>query len=611
MTTATTARCYGTFQYRPSPDGRRGHWAIDARADIAIRIKRLFVGINQARTGTLLVSDTPETSYDLEWILQRWPMTPADQSSQRRLTQRAQGFRETDDLVAKMLAGYTPPPGEGRREPAVAPYPYQEVVPRLVAATGRLLCCDPLGSGKTAEALLLLCDPKALPAVVVTMTQLPKQWQRQAAKFTPWLNCYVATSGKPHLFAPENGQQELPFGVDMATAPTGIPDVFILNYTKLDGWRDYLAGFVTTVIFDEAQELRTGAGTNKWSAARQIADAATYKLGLTSTPVFNYGNEIFNIMEVLAPGELGEEAEFRREWCTTGSNGKLKVTDPAALGTALRGKGLLLRRTHADTGRSPGDEPIRVEQPVDTDPAVLKRLTGDVTAMARLVLDTTADRTERWRASGELDLRLRHATGVAKAPFVAEYARFLLDSVDKLILFGWHHDVYDIWLNRLSGFNPVRFTGTETTRMRDQSIERFITGDSRVLVMSLRAGVGVDGLQGVCHTVLFGELDWSPAVIEQNIGRVWRDGQTQPVMAHFALADEGADPPMCEVLGIKRRQSDPILNPDAALFLPGQSEAPLDKVKMLAMQTLQRAGIEVPALRRIDTDRLDRLATGS
>ena len=46
-------------------------------------------------------------------------------------------------------------------------------------------------------------------------------------------------------------------------------------------------------------------------------------------------------------------------------------------------------------------------------------------------------------------------------------------------------------------------------------LDDFIDGDARVLMMSLRSGAGLDGLQEVSHTAVFGELDWSPGVHRQ------------------------------------------------------------------------------------------------
>jgi hypothetical protein len=56
-----------------------------------------------------------------------------------------------------------------------------------------------------------------------------------------------------------------------------------MNYAKLLGWGDYLAGIVKTVIFDEMQELRrdesqAGVQTAKYQAACMVADEASFTM---------------------------------------------------------------------------------------------------------------------------------------------------------------------------------------------------------------------------------------------------------------------------------------------------------------------------------------------
>jgi hypothetical protein len=53
-------------------------------------------------------------------------------------------------------------------------------------------------------------------------------------------------------------------------------------------------------------------------------------------------------------------------------------------------------------------------------------------------------------------------------------------------------------------------------------------------------------------TFVFGEIDWSPGVHKQCIGRVHRDGQDEPCTAYFLLSEAGAGPIMAGVLGMKR-----------------------------------------------------------
>lgn len=120
------------------------------------------------------------------------------------------------------------------------------------------------------------------------------------------------------------------------------------------------------------------------------------------------------------------------------------------------------------------------------------------------------------------------STGLAKAPFVAEFVRLRLESEERIVLFGWHRAVCDIWLDRLAEFNPVLYTGTESPNQKGAVLEAFKEGGSRVLIMSLRSGSGVDGLQSVAKVAVFGELDWSLWVHEQGTGRLRRDGIAPP-----------------------------------------------------------------------------------
>lgn len=423
----------------------------------------------------------------------------------------------------------------------------------------------------TTSALLGLSAPDALPVLVVTPTHLPNQWLAELALTWPTLRGYAVTKTAAYdLQAACNGQH---------------PDVVVVNYAKLPGWADALAGQVKTVIFDEVQELRRGTSTFKGVAAARVADAATYVAGLSASPVYNWGGEIHNILSILSPDCLGSREEFLREWGAAESNGKVTVADPAALGTWLRDNGLMLRRTRRDVAREL-PEPVRIRQTVDADREAIDQLAGNAVDMARLVLDTAARQQQRWTAAGDLDWRLRQATGVAKAPYVAEFVRMLLESEDKVVLFGWHRVVYQVWAQRLAEYKPVLYTGSETPAQKHQAAQEFIHGDARVLMMSLRAGVGLDGLQKASSVAVFGELDWSPGVLDQCVGRLARDGQQAAVAAYFLVSDHGADPVMDEVLGLKRMQAEPIRDPDAPLLTPAASNA--DRVKLLAQAVIDR-----------------------
>jgi SNF2 family DNA or RNA helicase len=293
-------------------------------------------------------------------------------------------------------------------------------------------------------------------------------------------------------------------------------------------------------------------------------------------------------MGALAPDLLGSRSEFLREW-GSGDYGMARhaaVKNPAALGTYLRDQGLLLRRTRKDVHRELPD-PIEVEQHVDTDHATIEQVAADVAHNARVMLgEVEATRTERFQAAGEVDWRMRQATGLAKAAYVAEFAKLLLESEERIVLFGWHRGCYDVWLDKLAAYHPVLYTGTESPQQKARAAEEFKGGQARILIMSLRSGAGLDGLQDWCSVAVFGELDWSPEVHRQCTGRLARDGQESTVVAYYMVSDDGTDPLMADVLGIKKQQAEPIRDPHLPLFT---SLAPAtDRARALAAAVLQR-----------------------
>jgi SNF2 family DNA or RNA helicase len=554
--------------------GRRGtQWVITAEPHVMIKLKRLFPRLTTYRTGLVGIQDTVEIARDLEWFTTRYPLR-ADEVTAAYLAAQAERHRATEQAILDILAGQRTLSGE-LQEPARPPRPYQLQAADVVLATGRLLLADDVGLGKTFSSLLVLRQPATLPALVVTLTHLPWQWLGELEKSLPWLHGHVVTKGTPYSPASRRG------------SGGRAPDVLIMSYSKLAGWADHLAGQVSTVIFDEIQELRHGTMSLKGQAAARVADKAAYRMGLSATPVYNYGGEIHNIMSVLAPDALGSRGEFLREWggSEVGMGRNVKVADPAALGTYLRDQGLLLRRTRKDVHRELPD-PIEVEQQVDTDHATIEQVAADIEQTARLLLGETATREERFLAAGEVDWRMRQATGVAKAAYVAEFAKLLLESESRVVMFGWHRDVYDIWLASLAGYNPVLYTGTESATQKARSAEAFRTGESRVLMMSLRSGAGLDGLQDCCSVTVFGELDWSPEIHRQCIGRLARDGQEETVVAYYMVSDDGTDPLMAEVLGIKKQQAEPIRDPHAPLFT--ELVPTTDRARRLAADVLAR-----------------------
>ncbi len=499
---------------------------------VKIKLKALFPQIPKGAGGPYRFGNTPVRCADIAWFESRYPMamSPEDREAlQRQVERNAFAAAEIERIRTEP---YSPPLFAGLREGQAIREHQGRAVAQLERVDG-LLVGDEVGEGKTYTTGAACLLPEALPAIIVCMPHLKDQWCAKLREFTT-LRIEVLKGTKPY--------------------PLPDADVRILGYTQLSGWADVLEDTrIGLIAFDEMQELRRGDAADKGRAAIRLAERARFRLGLTATPIYNYGDEIWQVMRFLRPEVLGEREDFLREWCTALGNGKHRVNDPRALGTYLRDCNAFTRKTK--DGRKPSIIVREVDHSVDA----LAQIEDVARALA--LTASTGAFTERGEAVRELDMRVRQATGIAKARSVARAVRLMVEAGEPVVLFGWHREVYNIWLAELADLRPAMFTGSETPKAKAAAIEAFVGGYTKLMIMSLRSGAGVDGLQMRAATAVFGELDWSPGVHHQCIGRLDREGQTEPVTAIYLVAEDGSDPPIMEVLGVKASQASNIVDP--------------------------------------------------
>lgn len=531
----------------------------DVPPHVSIRLKQIFQKIPKAQTNHFEMHDTAEVCADLEWFMARYPLEMDSDDRGKLAKGRGQFERDRAEVEAIMSAGWTPTPRQGFK-PGFKLWHEQSQAIEVWHKKRALIVGDSLGLGKTLTALgTIVGRPDLLPAAILAKTHLPVQWVTQFIKPSTYLSAHIIEGTKPYRLPPAN--------------------VYIFKYSNIAGWVDVAAtGMFRTFIADEVHELRTGTTTDRGKAAKVFADHAVLKGGLSGTPIFNYGDEIFNIIDIFSPGLLGDREEFIREWCTNVGNDKWAVKDPEALGTYLREVQIFLRRTRE--GRPSNTQVIHVAY--DSKAADKSRDLAKQLAITTL----TGSFTESGQAARELDALVRLETGVGKAKGVAAFVRILLTQGIPVLLFGWHRSVYQIWLKELADFHPVMFTGSETTAQKEKSRQHYMKKHTNLMILSLRSGDGIDGLQHRGSTIVFGEYDWTPGVHEQCKGRVDRYGQKAAVIdTYYCHVNAGSDPTIISVHGIKASQARGIIDPGKGIQPVFHDE---NRVKMLAENYLKQ-----------------------
>lgn len=412
---------------------------------------------------------------------------------------------------------------------------YQKTAVELLLEAKSLLVGDDVGLGKTAVAFGAVAEGQT-PAVVVCQTHLQNQWKREAEKFLDGPKVHIVKSRKKY----------------------DLPDheILIVPYSKLGAWGPELNGY-KLAVYDEAQELRK-RDTAKRDGAVCLSEAVETRLSLTATPVYNYGDEIWSVMDITAPSALGSFDEFVREWTVPWGQGNYRVKDPKALNSYLIRDSLMIRRKREEVGRELPPK-TKVVQTVEYDKSRLAQMEDEFLELAKVIVSGSF--TDRGKATRELSLKLRQQTGIAKAPAVADVVADLVESGEYPVVFGWHREFYSVLQNQLAkkGIKSCLYTGSETPKQKEEAVESFRKGFVDVFIMSLRSGAGLNGLQERASIAVFGELDWSPQVHHQAEGRLARDGQKNNVTSLFLVADGGSDPVIANLLGLKNEQASGIM----------------------------------------------------
>ncbi|MDE1858823.1 MAG: DEAD/DEAH box helicase, partial [Thaumarchaeota archaeon] len=388
----------------------------------------------------------------------------------------------------------------------------------LLKSGGVALLADEMGLGKTVETLAyLVSEADAFPVLVVAPLVTLMNWRREIHRFTR-----RSTGDIPSVALIRTGR------------PAMLPpsDFYIINYELL--WKrreDLVAAGVRTIVADEVQNLRNRA-TVKYEAITEIAGSQSVKhrLGLSGTPCYNHGLEIWSIADFLYPGLLGSYNEFAREFVAEWS-GEVMESKREALYEMLT-ESIMLRRRKVDVMKELPPK-TRYRQRVEVDRAYYERemrtLVDKINSQVGLG-NTSLSLIEQQRtalANGE-----RMVAGVSKVPQVVEFVEEMMELEEPVVVYAHHLVVHQLLREKLSKFYPVSIIGGQTDAVRQNEIDRFQEGHSKLMVAALRAGnLGIN-LTAAAY-VVFAELDWSPAIHRQAEDRLHRIGQEKPVFAYY------------------------------------------------------------------------------
>ncbi|WP_367319948.1 SNF2-related protein [Streptomyces sp. HUAS ZL42] len=414
---------------------------------------------------------------------------------------------------------------------------------------------DDMGLGKTITVIALhLQRARREPTLVICPASLLGNWQREITRFAP---------GVPvrRFHGPERSLDDLSGGFVLTTYGTMRSAAPTLAQER---WG--------MVVADEAQHVK-----NPYSATAKALRTipAPARVALTGTPVENNLSELWALLDWTTPGLLGPLKSFRARHARAVETGE---DEEAVARLARLVRPFLLRRKKSDPGIVPElppktetDHPVPLTREqaslyeavvresmlaIETAEGIARRgLVLKLLGALKQICDHPALYLKEDAALGD-----RLAARSGKLALLDELLDTLLAEDGSALVFTQYVGMARLITSHLATRAvPVDLLhGGTPVPERERMVDRFQSGASPVLVLSLKAaGTGLN-LTRAGHVVHFDRW-WNPAVEEQATDRAYRIGQTQPVQVHRLITEGTVEDRIAEMLESKRALADAIL----------------------------------------------------
>ncbi|MEE9322552.1 MAG: DEAD/DEAH box helicase [Granulosicoccus sp.] len=437
--------------------------------------------------------------------------------------------------------------------------PYQLDGIAFAAGAGRAVLADDMGLGKTIQgigvAALLKREANISRVLIVCPASLKSQWRAEIHKFSD-LDCQLVVGSSDSRAA----QYDNDCFFTVCNYEQVLRDILSIEQVRWD-----------LIILDEGQRIKN------WEAktTRVIKSLKSpFALVLSGTPLENRIDELYSIVEFIDDRRLGPDFRFYQRHRVLDDNGRvIGFQHLKELRKNL--KPVLLRRTRA---------------------SVLDQLPPRTTDIVRIA--PTEEQLELHGAHmrivnsvigkpflSEMDLlRLQKALLMCRmsadstflcdkeAPGYSSKLEAIADLFDR-IFSDPHHKVvlFSEWTTMLNLIEPllkkrsigfVRLDGSVPQKKRPALVSQFEEDKQCRLFMATNAGSTGLNLQ-IADTVINVDLPWTPALLEQRIGRVHRMGQKRPVHAFVLVTEDTLEESLLATLSAKHELALAVLDPDS------------------------------------------------
>lgn len=429
---------------------------------------------------------------------------------------------------------------------------------------GRALLADEVGLGKTIEAGIIMKElilrGMVRSVMVLTPASLTEQWREELEnKFHEAFQVMETPAQWQEVATAEQGRW-----------------IVSLDRAKLKHQSDaILAREYDLIVIDEAHKLKNRT-TLAWQFVNQVRKR--YVLLLTATPVQNDLMELYSLITILAPGQLGTVRAFRRHFLEQADARQPKNT--RSLRRLLNDVMIRNRRSKVDIQfpkRQAAIYHLAMSEPewqlysdvtdyirrrfrdVDSNKhlrltlvTLQRELSSSPQAVASTLRKMVQDRAHGEKTRAELQRFLTLAESIPVGRKLTAVKEILQRYPGKFLIFTEYRQTLDTIVRHLQegGIQTVGFHGGLSIEQKEAAVVAF-KGNMRVMV-STESGAEGRNLQ-FCHQLINYDLPWNPMRVEQRIGRLHRLGQEKDVKIFNLSCNETIEAHVIELLARKIR----------------------------------------------------------
>lgn len=453
--------------------------------------------------------------------------------------------------------------------------PYQRAGVAYAANARRAFIADEMGLGKTVQAMATLeylneqyenfDGYPSYPAVVVCPPNLVLNWKNEYNRFFPERIVEVCLNRK-----------EIPM--------FGTYDVVVIGYSNLAAWEKHLMKH-NSYVFDESHYCKS-MDAQRTKAARKIvksAPSSAIVLCLTGTPVTNKPAEYAPQLEILGRlDKFGGLWGFYRRYCAAyrdkwgqwhlEGNSNLEELNDKLRSTCY------IRRTKDQVMQ---DLPPVVHNPllVDGNASVMKeyaRAQADI--VGYLVEQAKRIATEMGLPVGSAAVRaklkaeahdhllrisvLRKIAAKAKMDVAHEWIQERISEGRKVVVAAHHREIVNELADRYGGLKIQGQMDVQTVEDMKYKFQTSSCEEAPVIVLSIQAAKTGHTLTA-SQEVLFVELPWTPADVDQTYSRCHRIGQKGSVTATYMMTNGTIDQEIYALIDKKRSVIDVAVDGDS------------------------------------------------